>query len=44
MVPGDIVALTIFHVDRTMIAATEEVTEVIVGALNRRLPLNISGL
>lgn len=35
-VSGDVMAMTIFHVDDINIAATEEVTEVVASALNPR--------
>ena len=38
MVAGDVVATMVFHVDDIKIAATEEVTEVVVSALNQRFP------
>ena len=37
-VADDVVVMMVFHVDDIMIAATEEVTKVIVGALNQVLP------
>ena len=37
-VADDVVAMMIFHVDDVMITATEEVTKVIVGALNQMFP------
>ena len=38
MVAGDVIAMMVFHVDDIKIAATEEVTEVVVSALNQRFP------
>ena len=38
IVAGDVVVMIVFHVDDIKIAATEEVTEVVVNALNRRFP------
>ena len=38
MVSSDVVAMMIFHVDGIIIAATEEVTEVVVSALNSTFP------
>ena len=38
MVSNDAVAMMIFHVDDIIIAATEEVTEVVVSALNKKFP------
>ena len=38
MVFGGGLAMMIFHVDDIKIAATEKVTDVIAGALNRRFP------
>ena len=35
MVTGDVVAIMVFHVDNIKIYATQEVTEVVVGALNQ---------
>ena len=34
IVAGDVVAMMVFHVDDIKIAAAEEVTEVVVSALN----------
>ena len=38
IVAGDVVAMMVFYVDDIKIAATEEVTEVVVGVLNQRFP------
>ena len=38
IVAGDVVATMVFHVDDIKIAATEEVTEVVVSALNQIFP------
>ena len=37
-VADNVVAMMVFHADDIIIAATEEVTEVIAGALNQRFP------
>ena len=39
MVAGDVVATMAFHVDDIKIAATEEMTEVVVSAINQRFPI-----
>ena len=38
MVAGDAIATMVFHVDDIKIAATEEVTEVVLSALKQRFP------
>ena len=38
VVTGDVVATMVFHVDDIKIAATEEVTEVVVNAFNQIFP------
>ena len=38
MIASDVVAMMVFHVDDIKIAATEEVTEVVVSAPNQRFP------
>ena len=43
MVAGDVVAMLVFHVDDIKIAATEQVTEVVVSALNQRFPTKYLG-